>query len=94
MFVGIQKFFVVVREMGIKEDTSMNEKSKWIKCEERLPELTLMDTYSDDVLVAVKWNDGDVTYDVGWYHKNGKWNVDCDSRKVVAWQPIQEPFVE
>ena len=68
--------------------------NRWIKCEERLPGLTLMDTYSDDMLVAVKRGDGDITYDVGWYHKNGKWNVDCDSRKVVAWQPLPEPFEE
>lgn len=71
----------------------MNE-NKWIKCEERLPDLTLLDTYSDDVLVAIKWYDGNIRYDVGWYNKNGKWNVDCDNRKVVAWQPLPEPFVE
>lgn len=59
----------------------MNE-NKWIKCEERLPEIAIKNTYSDDVLVAVKWNEGGISYDVGWYHIGGKWNCDSDLKRL------------
>lgn len=82
----------------VKEQPTVDAKraknDKWIKCSDRLPEITIANMYSDDVLVAVKWNDGNIYYDIAWYHINGKWNCDSDTRKVVAWQPLPEPFEE
>lgn len=33
----------------------------WIKCEDRLPTITVEDRYSDDVITVLKWYDGDIT---------------------------------
>ena len=67
----------------------------WIKCEDRLPTITVENRFSDDVITALKWYDGDITYSVGWYNKkSGSWNEDCENRKVIAWQPLPEPFTD
>lgn len=66
----------------------------WIKCEDRLPAITVRDRYSDDVITVLKWDDGDIAYSVGWYNKSGSWNEDCKNCKVIAWHPLPEPFKE
>ena len=68
---------------------------EWIPCSERLPELyeawSCM-KQSECVLVAVKWWDGDITENVGWYNENGSWSVESNNCKVIAWQPLPEPY--
>lgn len=66
----------------------------WIPCSERLPEITIEDRYSEDVLTVLKWYDGDITYSVGWYNKNRVWDEDCENCKVIAWRPLPEPYRE
>ncbi len=64
----------------------------WIPCNERLPEITIEDRYSEDMLVVLKWYDGDITYSVGWYNKSGVWNEDCENCKVIAWMPLPKQY--
>lgn len=45
---------------------------------------------SEDVIVKVKWWDGDITYDVGYYHKKYGWSTDYNSAKAIAWFPLPE----
>ena len=68
----------------------------WIACEDRLPELN--EGYecfkqSECVLVTTKWYDGDLVQEVAWLNEDGRWS--CESNgvcKVVAWQPLPEPY--
>lgn len=74
-----------------------NEQSKtdWIPCEERLPELDGGNEYfkqSKCVLVAIEWLDGEITEEVGWYNEGGAWNHDSKNCKVIAWQPLPQPY--
>ncbi len=64
----------------------------WIPVSERLPEITIEGRYSEDMLTVLKWYDGDITYNVGWYNINGVWNEDCENCKVIAWMPLPEPY--
>lgn len=61
----------------------------WIPCSERLPDIHEGKTQSEEVYTVVEWEDGEITYSVGWYNKSGKWNEDSKICKVVAWKPIQ-----
>ena len=68
----------------------------WIACEDRLPELN--EGYecfkqSECVLGTTKWYDGDLVQEVAWLNEDGRWS--CESNgvcKVVAWQPLPEPY--
>ena len=69
----------------------------WIPCSERLPEITVIgygDTkmYSEDMLVALRWYDGDVTTETGWYNRKGTWSNDSNDCKVIAWQPLPPAY--
>lgn len=68
----------------------------WIPCSERLPELTEGTEYfkqSPCCLVTLKWWDGDMTESIGWYNQSGVWNDDSKNCKVIAWQPLPQPYV-
>lgn len=69
----------------------------WIPCSERLPEITVIGygdskIYSEDMLVALRWYDGDITTETGWYNRNGKWSNDSKTCKVIAWQPLPPKY--
>lgn len=66
------------------------EDDGWIPVEKRLPDVSVM--YSENVLTAVEWDDGDITCDIGWYNKYGVWSEDSDSHKVIAWRPLPAPY--
>ena len=89
-----------IEELSAKLSASQMERSSqyyhggWIPCEERMPEITINGMYSDDMLVSVKWDDGDIDYDIAWYNASGSWNADSKNRKVIAWRPLPEPYRE
>lgn len=63
----------------------------WIPCSERLPVLDDSDggvKQSDICLCAIKWNDGEITEETGWYNSSGLWNYDSTDCKVIAWMPL------
>ena len=63
----------------------MNE---WILVENGLPPLDEGTEYfkqSHCVLCAVRWYDGEITEEVGWYNQSGVWNLDSENCKVIAW---------
>ena len=69
----------------------------WIPCSERLPEITAIGygdnkVYSEDMLVALRWYDGDVTIETGWCNRNGTWSNDSKNCKVIAWQPLPPKY--
>ena len=69
--------------------------SEWIPCSERLPELDEGHEcfkQSHCCLCAIKWWDGDITEEVGWYNQTGNWNLDSDNCKVIAWMPLPEEY--
>ena len=66
--------------------------SKWIPCSERLPDLTIGNRFSDDVLVTIEWDNGETISAISRYNKNGFWDSDGLDRKVIAWQPLLEPY--
>lgn len=76
------------------ERSSAHYNGGWIPVSEKLPEITIEDKYSKDVLTALKWYDGDITYSVGWYNKSGVWNEDYENCKVVAWMPLPNEYEE
>lgn len=47
---------------------------------------------SEDVLVKLKWNDGDITYCVGFYNKKYGWSEDSQYTETIAWMPL--PWME
>lgn len=84
-----------IEELSTKLNASqMGKSGGWISCEERLPDITIEDRYSDNVLVALKWWDDDITYEVGWYNASRNWNFDSENCKVIAWRPLPEPYME
>lgn len=89
-----------IEELSAKLSAAQMERSSqyynggWIPCEERLPDITINERYSDDLLVAEKWDDGDITYDIAWYNASGRWNYDSKNCKVIAWRPLPEPYME
>lgn len=72
----------IIKDLGL-------ENNGWISCSERLPDIHEGKTQSEEVYTVVEWEDGEITYSVGWYNKSGKWNEDSKNCKVVAWKPIQ-----
>lgn len=80
-------------EMLSKQSTT-NDPKQWIPCSEKFPNITVNDSYSDDVLTVLKWYDGDITYSVGWYNKSGCWNEDSKNCEVIAWMPIPTLYKE
>ena len=65
---------------------------EWIPVSEP-PETPLLGVYSEDVLTALKWHSGDITYSVGWYNsKTKKWREYSENCKVIAWMPLPEPY--
>ena len=89
-----------IEELSAKLSALQMERSSqyyhggWIPCEERLPEITIKDMYSDKVLVALKWRNDDITHEVGWYYASGIWSCDSEICKVIAWRPLPEPYRE
>ena len=87
-----------IEELSAKLQSANMERSSqyynggWIPCEDRLPEITVNDMFSEDVLTVLKWHDEDITYNVGWYNKTGSWNEDNKNCKVIAWMPLPEPY--
>lgn len=75
-------------------DNVRKRNTSWISCTEKLPDITIDSKYSEDMLTALKWYDGEITYSVGWYNKSGSWNEDCKNCKVIAWQPLPEVYKE
>lgn len=43
---------------------------------------------SEDVLVKLKWDDGDISYSVGFYHKEHGWSEDSNNTETIAWMPL------
>lgn len=64
----------------------------WIPCSERLPEIR------KDVLAVVKYNGFMGMYGtwmrIGHLESDNEWLGDCIGGKVIAWQPLSEPYRE
>lgn len=64
----------------------------WIPCSERLPEIR------KDVLAVVKYNGFMGMYGtwmrIGHLESDNEWLGDCIGGKVIAWQPLPEPYRE
>ena len=43
---------------------------------------------TEDVLIKLKWDDGDISYYVGWYHREYGWSEDSKCAKTIAWMPL------
>lgn len=43
---------------------------------------------SEDLLIKLKWDDGDVTYCVGFYNKKYGWSEDSQCTETIAWKPL------
>ncbi len=89
------------RQIGTVEELSEKQNdSRWIPVEEKLPEISVIccgdcadKSYSENVLVALLWNDGNVTTEIGWYYSDGTWSYDYDKKcKVVAWHPLPPAY--
>lgn len=79
------------------ESSSQYCNGGWIPCEEMLPQTTVSGHFSEDMLVAIQWGDGDITNDIGYYDSKstntfGKWNIDCLDYHVIAWQPLPPKY--
>lgn len=49
---------------------------------------------SEDVLLKLKWFDGDISYCVGWYSKSVGWTDDSENTEVIAWMPLPSPYIQ
>lgn len=94
-----------IEELSAKLHASQMERSiqyyncGWIPCEDRPPETNVNGHFSEDMLVAIKWYDGDITMDIGYYNSKstslfGSWSIDCDNFHVIAWRPLPEKYKE
>ena len=79
---------------NIVQEVAEEYKGGWIPCSERLPEV------GKRYLVSAIWKDKDfeksAVYDAV-YGSDGLWhsyNYEPVSYKVIAWQPLPEPFKE
>ena len=76
----------------LEELKSLREKSKWIPCSERLPEIR------EDVLATVKYSGFMGMYGTwiktGHLENDNDWFGDCIGGKVIAWMPLPEPYRE
>lgn len=77
------------------EDTHqllVDKNNGWIPCSERLPEIR------KDVLAVVKYNGFMGMYGtwmrIGHLESDNEWLGDCIGGKVIAWQPLPEPYRE
>lgn len=68
----------------IKQLPSVGE---WIPADQP-PNKFSEDSYSEDALVKLKWNDGGISYCVGWYNKKYGWSENSDNTEVIAWMPL------
>ena len=92
---GISYEIEIVKQEAEKFGTDINVVSNgWIPCSERLPEA------GKRYLVSAIWKDKDfeksAVYDAV-YGRDGLWhsyNYEPVSYKVIAWQPLPEPFKE
>lgn len=93
----LRKAANTIEELSLKLHNSQMELSSmyyndgWISVEERLPET--IGHFSDDMLVAIQWDDGDITTAISYYASKsanifGKWSVDCFDYHVIAWRPL------
>ena len=77
-----------------KKDFNLEKKANngWIPCSERLPEIR------KDVLAVVKYNGFMGMYGtwmrIGHLESDNEWLGDCIGGKVIAWQPLPEPYRE
>ena len=64
----------------------------WIPCSERLPEIR------KDVLAVVKYSGfmgmHGTWIKIGHLESDNEWLGDCIGGKVIAWQPLPEPYRE
>ena len=84
----------VMYSKKIVQEVAEEYKGGWIPCSERLPEA------GKRYLVSAIWKDKDfeksAVYDAV-YGSDGLWhsyNYEPVSYKVIAWQPLPEPFME
>lgn len=86
----------IVNELAEEMGVAKNAMTTWIPCSERLPELTEgTESFKQSkcCLTTLKWWDGDMTESIGWYNQSGVWNEDSKNCKVIAWQPLPQPYV-
>ena len=81
--------------LQLEEKATQPKVGEWIPCSERMPELDEgCESFKQSrcCLCAVKWWDGEIAEDIGWYNQTGVWNLDSDNRKVIAWMPLPDAF--
>ena len=89
---GLEDAIEIVQSNGCVKTTSKKDNNGWIPCSERLPEIR------KDVLAAVKYNGFMGMYGtwmrIGHLESDNEWLGDCIGGKVIAWQPLPEPYRE
>ena len=69
-----------------------DKNNNWIPCSERLPEIR------KDVLAVVKYSGfmgmHGTWIKIGHLESDNEWLGDCIGGKVIAWQPLPEPYRE
>lgn len=85
-----------LQEMHMEKCGELAEEKKkheWIPADN--PPKTFNDRgQSEDVLLKLKWFDGDISYCVGWYSKSVGWTDDSENTEVIAWMPLTSPYIQ
>lgn len=69
------------------DDGSCKSVMSWMPVD-RPPNILDEHGNSEDVLVKLKWYDGDITYCVGWYSERYGWSEDSKYVETIAWMPL------
>ena len=89
---GLEDAIEIVQSNGCVKTTLKKDNNGWIPRSERLPEI------KKDVLAAVKYNGFMGMYGtwmrIGHLESDNEWLGDCIGGKVIAWQPLPEPYRE
>ena len=73
-----------------RELSEEKKKHEWIPADN--PPKTFNDRgQSEDMLLKLKWFDGDISYCVGWYSESVGWSDDSENTEVIAWMPLPSP---
>lgn len=87
IFLSLLTMFVFVEIIRGTTTIAEKEKSGWIPVSERLPSECV------EVLITATSPDGYIYTTTTWYQEK-RWVMRHRADKVIAWQPLPEPFKE
>lgn len=96
-YIHIDEVLAIIDEVA--SDIYVGHKNGWIPCSERLPddrEFKLVYLSTDRITVA-RYNEyilPSIGKPIGWGYRVSDGYIDLINERVIAWQPLPEPYKE